>query len=445
MDLQLQNPKYWLQVDKDFLLRFFRLAIINILSNLIVPLSSLLSVAFLGHLAGIQHLAGVTLSGIVFNYLYRTLSFLRMGTTGVTAQAVGRKDEETVWLTGLRNVCLAIGLGIAIVALQYPLKIISFYFLNADLDVKLAAQAYYDTRIWGVPAALLNFVLIGWFLGREQSAKVLILSIVGNGANILLDYLLIMRWGLESTGAGLAAALSQIITCLVGFLLILPEIKGQEWKQLFKKLGDRSAFKDIIGLNSNIFIRTLAFLSIFSLFTALSASFGTDILTENALLLQVITIAVYLIDGLAYATECITGIFKGQNNYEKLIPLLQIAGITSLVLGLVCAGAFVGFPNILFGLLTNHQEIIIHLNHYVFWLLPVLGFGSIAFMLDGYFLGLAESAKLRNAAITAALIGFVPMIIAWQWQSCTWLWLSLTVFMVARVILLAVQIPATLK
>jgi MATE family multidrug resistance protein len=160
----------------DFLPRFFRLASVNILSNLMVPLAGLTSVAFLGHLGDIRHLAGVTLSTVLFNYIYRTLGFLRMSTTGMTAQAVGREDEEGVLLTGLRNGILALGLGITILILQYPLQEIGFALLSATSDVKASGQAYYDARIWAAPATLLNFVLIGWFLGREQSGKVLVLS-----------------------------------------------------------------------------------------------------------------------------------------------------------------------------------------------------------------------------------------------------------------------------
>jgi MATE family multidrug resistance protein len=411
-----------------------------------VPLAGLISVAFLGHLVEIRHLAGVTISTILFNYIYRTLGFLRMGTTGMTAQAVGREDEEAVLLTGLRNGILALGLGIAILILQYPLQEIGFAVLSATADVKASGQAYYDARIWGAPATLLNFVLIGWFLGREQSGKVLLLSAVGNGANILLDTLFIVRWGWESAGAGLATAISQYLMLATGMILVCREVRWKELQSVAKQLLDLSALKACLLLNRDIFIRTFAFLSTFSIFTNLSSAMGTTMLAESALLLQVVTLAVYFIDGLAFATESLAGIFRGKDDNNQLASLLGIAGGTGLFTGLMLALVFVLFPSSLFGLLTNHSEVLHIIPSYVSWLLPVLGFGSIAFILDGYFLGLAEGPTIRTAALTATLVGFVPIAIAaWLCHSSHLLWLAMSLFMAARVVTLGVQVPRTLK
>jgi MATE family multidrug resistance protein len=430
----------------EFLPRFFRLAIINVLSNLMVPLSGIISVAFLGHLGEIRHLAGVTLSTILFNYIYRTLAFLRMSTTGMTAQAVGREDDEAVLLTGLRNGILALGLGVAILILQYPLQEIGFTLLSATADVKASGQAYYGTRIWGAPATLLNFVIIGWFLGREQSGKVLVSSLVGNGANILLDYLFVIRLGWESAGAGLATALSQYLMLFVGMIFVVTEVQLKQVQAVAQQLLDLSALKASLDLNRDIFIRTFAFLSTASIFTNLSSAMGTMMLAENALLLEVVTLVDYIVDGLAFATESLAGIFRGKGDNKQLASILGIAGGTGLFTGLMLALVFVLFPSSLFGLLTNHSEVLNIIPSYVSWLLPVLGFGSIAFILDGYFLGLAEGLTIRSAALTASLLGFVPIAIAaWLCHSGHLLWLAMSLFMAARVVTLGVQVPRTLK
>lgn len=430
----------------DFLPRFFRLAIVNILSNLMVPLAGLISVAFLGHLGEIRHLAGVTLSTVLFNYIYRTLGFLRMGTTGMTAQAVGREDEQAVLLIGLRNAILALGLGVAILILQYPLQEFGFALLSAAADVKASGQAYYSARIWGAPATVLNFVLIGWFLGREQSGKVLLLSILGNGVNILLDYLLIVQWGWDSAGAGLATAISQYLMLLVGITFVCLEVQLQDVRAVAGQLLDLSALKACLELNRDIFVRTFAFLSTFSVFTNLSSAMGMTMLAENALLLQVVTLAAYFIDGLAFATESLAGIFHGRREHEQLVSLVQISGGTGLCLGLMLALIFVLFPGSLFGLLTNHAEVLDSINRYVSWLLPVVGLGSIAFILDGYFLGLAQGSILRSTALTATLVGFAPLAIAaWLFHSSHLLWLAMSLFMGLRVVTLGMQVPKTLK
>ncbi|MFM7427779.1 MAG: guanitoxin biosynthesis MATE family efflux transporter GntT, partial [Elainella sp.] len=426
--------------------RFLRLAAVNILSNLTVPLTGLISVAFLGHLGEIQYLAGVTLASVLFNYLYRTLGFLRMGTTGVTAQAVGRGDRIDVLLTGLRNGLLAIGLGILLLLFQHPIRDLGFTLLTAEPAIKAAGQAYYDARIWAAPATLLNFVLMGWFLGQEQSGRVLLISAVGNGMNILLDYLLVTQWGWNSAGAGWAIVASQWLMVLIGLVWAGLEVQPQELKTALAQFWDGAALKSTLTLNGNIFIRTFAFLSTFSVFTSLSAAIGTLLLTENALLLQVFSFAVYLIDGLAFATESIAGILHGQKQSQPLLFLVRLSGSISLFLGISFAALFLLFPQPLFALLTNHSEVLNDIGRYVPWLLPVLAFGSIAFMLDGYFLGLAQGATLRNASIVASLIGFAPLaVLAWQLRSNDLLWLALSVFMAARVALLGIQVPRTLQ
>jgi multidrug resistance protein, MATE family len=150
----------------DFLGRFFLLTIVNILSNIMVPLAGSISVAFLGHLTDIHQLVGVTLATILFDGIYWVLNFLRTGTTGMTAQAVGRDDQKGVILVGLRNGLIALGLGLLILILQHPLHQLAFALMNATPEVKAIGVAYFNTRIWGFPAALLNMVLMGWLLGR---------------------------------------------------------------------------------------------------------------------------------------------------------------------------------------------------------------------------------------------------------------------------------------
>jgi multidrug resistance protein, MATE family len=205
---------------------FLKLAAINVLSNLMVPLAGLLDMAFLGHLSEIHHLAGVALATIVFNYLYWSFGFLRMGTTGLIAQAIGRNDWQSVVLIALRNGLMAIALGIVILLLQYPIRELGFWLLSASPEVKSAGQAYFNAMIWGAPATLMNYVLVGWFLGKSQSQVVLLLSIVSNLSNAGLNYWFIVRWGWASAGAGYATALSQGLMLLVGLLFAGWELRG---------------------------------------------------------------------------------------------------------------------------------------------------------------------------------------------------------------------------
>jgi MATE family multidrug resistance protein len=207
------------KANHDLLRRFYRLAVVNVLSNLTEPLAGLIGIAFLGHLTEIRYLAGVSLATILFNYIYENSLFLRISTTALTAQAVGRNDQEAMLQTFLRNGFIALVLGVLIFILQYPIGALGFTLLNGSPEVESIGLAYFNARIWGAPAVLLNFVIIGWFLGREQSGKVLLLTAIGNAANIVLNYFSIMRWDLGSTGAGLSQAISEYLTLLLGMLL----------------------------------------------------------------------------------------------------------------------------------------------------------------------------------------------------------------------------------
>jgi len=426
--------------------RFTKLTVVNIISNIIVPLVGLVDLAFLGHLTDIRYLAGVAIAVILFDYLYRTCKFLRMATTGSTAQAVGRSDNEAVLLILLRNGLVALIVAAIILLLHYPIRELGFTLLSAAPEVKAAARDYYNTRIWAAPAALSNLVLLGWFLGQSQSNKVLALSIISNGTNIVLDYLFIVQWGWNSAGAGAATAISQYVMLVLALIMIagdgylpkLPAVAGQ--------ILDPVALKATFQMNFDVLIRSLGTITTFAIFASLSGFLGTVVLAGNSLMVEVVNLAVFLIEGSAFATETLAGNFHGEGCHEKLLPLLRLSGVTSLSLGLALALVFISFPEKMFGLLTNHLEVIDQINDYVLWLLPVLVMVGFVYMLEGYFLGLTQMFVLRNGILAAFFIGFVPLVIAaWQFENIHLLWLGLLVFMVIRAITLALYVPSTLK
>lgn len=425
---------------------FLRLAILNIVSNLMVPLASLMDVAFLGHLNDIRHLAGVAIASVLFNVLYWSFGFLRMGTTGLTAQALGRGNQDEVVGVGVRNGCLAIAIALGLLVFQVPLRQLGFAVLSAPPEVKDAGFAYYNAMIWGAPANLLGFVLLGWFLGRGQGKQVLLLSLVANGSNVILNYWLIVQLGWESAGAGWATMLSQVAMASLGLLLAWGDIRRVPMQRLTQQLSDWQALRTTLVLNGDIMIRTFALLLAFSWFTNLSSMLGTVILAANTLLLQVISFTSYFIDGIAFSTESFTGSFHGQKDLTRLKPLLGLSLVLSLSLGLTIAAGAIAFQRPLFQLLTSHSPVLNQIPQVIGWLLPVLGFGAIAYILDGYFLGLTQGRVLRNTAVIATAIGFAPTaLLAGYWQNEQLLWLALALYMMTRVITLGLQVPKSLK
>ncbi|QYX29950.1 guanitoxin biosynthesis MATE family efflux transporter GntT [Sphaerospermopsis torques-reginae] len=430
----------------NFLPRFSRLASVSMLSNMMIPLAGLVDTAFLGHLADIRHLAGVILATILFDYLYRVLKFMRSSTNALTAQAVGSDEPKAVLLAGLRSALIALTVGLVILLLQYPIQKFGFLMLNGSPEIETSGIDYFYGRIWGAPAVLLNFVLFGWFLGREMNSWVLLMSIVGNGSNVLLDYLMIFKWGWESMGAGLATALSQYLALGVGLLGVGLSIQWQVLPTALQEIFDWVALKNTMALKSNIFIRFLALISAYAIFTNLSASMGKTVLAENGLMLQIALLSQFTIQGVGVTTQTLIANFKGKGNQQQMMPLLFVSMVTAIAIAVTFALVSMIFPDQVFGLLTNHSEVNTNINQYTIWLLPVLVITAIAFILEGYFIGLKESVILRNAVLLAFFVGFSPLAIAaWYFHNNHLLWSTLVSYMTTLMVVLAIQIPQTLN
>jgi multidrug resistance protein, MATE family len=432
-------------VQYNFLPRFYKLASVSVLSNMMVPLAGLVDIAFLGHLADIRHLAGVILATILFDYLYRVLKFLRSSTNALTAHAVGCDDPKGVLLAGIRSGLMALAIGLLMVVLQSGLQKIGFTILSGSPEIEASGVDYFSARIWGAPAVLLNFVLIGWFLGQEMNGVVLLISLVGNGSNVLLDYLMIVKWGWESMGAGLATAISQYLALAAGLIGVCFSIPWKVLPTALQEVFDWAALKDTVALKSNILLRFLALISTYAIFTNLSAAMGTIVLAENGLLLQIALLSQFTVQGVGMTTQTLIGNFQGKGTKEQMIPLLAVSILTSLLMALAFAFVSVVFPEPVFGLLTNHTEINQNISTYTVWLLPLLGFTAIAFMLEGYFIGLKEGAILRNAVLVAFGLGFLPLAVtAWYLHNNHLLWMSLVSYMTTLILVLGLQLPRTL-
>ena len=396
-----------------------------------VPLAGLVDTAILGHLEDIRVLAGVALGSIVFDYVYWTFGFLRMGTTGTTAQAMGGGDIKAVYLTLYRGLFLALSIGTALVVLQVPIRIGGFAVLSGAEGVEAAGAAYFNARVWGAPATLCSFVLIGWLLGREESGRVLLITVGANVSNIILDYVFVLGFGLAAFGAGLATMISQYLAVVIGLILFWKSRESRPW--LWGEILDRHGLTSLMRLNRDILFRTLGLITALSLFTNLSSVLGTTVLAANAILLRAQYLASHFIDGAAFATESLAGTFRGQGDPKGLLKLLRL----SLVVGFACALGFavlvVIAPGFLYPLLTSHQEVVEVATRFGYWLIPVLLFGSAAYIYDGFFLGLTAGRVLRNSMLfsTILIFGSVAWVAVARGDNHI-LWLAMTLWMVSR-------------
>ncbi len=416
--------------------RHLRLAVPIAISNLTVPVAGLVDAALLGHLDEIRHLAGVALASVLFDYLYWTFGFLRMATTGLTAQAVGRRDERAAYLVLARGLVLAIAIALLIVLLRGAIEAAGFALLAGDARVEASGRDYFRTRIFGAPATLANFALMGFFIGREQAGRALAMTVVGNGANIALDWLFIYQLGMAAGGAGLATALSQALMLGVGLAFLWRD--RPRGLAIRRGLLEREAFRKMLQLNRDILIRTLCLITAFALFVNLSALHGGVVLAANALLMKLLDVAAYGIDGLAFATESLAGILEGEGDRAGLEDLLRFSLVRAFLVALVfIAAVLVAGPWIL-AAMTSHREVVSTALGLLPWFCAALLFGAGAYIYDGYFIGLTRGPAMRNAMLASLCVGFAPAAwAAWALASLHLLWLALTLFMVARVATLA--------
>ncbi|MGA1285098.1 MAG: MATE family efflux transporter [Prochlorothrix sp.] len=437
-------------VDSSVYRSFLKLSAVNIVSNFLVPLASLVDTAFLGRWAAVEDLAGVALATVLFNYLYWTFGFLRMGTTGQTAQAIGRGDDREAAVILVRYCLVGLGVGLLLVLVQGPIGWLGFEALRGSESVELAGQAYYHSRIWGSPATLMNFVLWGWLLGRAEARGVLLLSALANGGNGVLDYAFVVVLGWGSGGAGWATTVSQYLTLIIGLIWVFQRGIGVFWadRAFWQQVREPAAIARAFALNRDIVIRTFALVSVFALFVNFSAIIGaktnqeTDLLAASALLLQGVTLSAYFVDGLAFATESLVGQLAGQDNRQGMRQLLT----WGIAWGLLCSGIFALiltlFPQV-FLLLTDHAAVLTLAQSLRGWLWPVLVIGSVAYLLDGYWLGLTQGALLRRSALIASGLFFLPLALLAMVGGQVWLlWLALVGFMVGRVVTLGWPIVA---
>ncbi|MBM9579141.1 MATE family efflux transporter [Leptospira sp. 201903070] len=424
--------------------KFYKLTFYNILANITVPLTGLVDTAILGNLDTHIFMAGAALSGILFDFIFWMFGFLRMGTTGLTAQASGEKNEKESLFILIRSICLACFFGIGILLLSPWIKEFGFRILEGESSVKSAGITYFDARIPGSIAVLCNYVFTGWFLGREKSSYVLIATVIANGINILLDAYFILELGWEAYGAGLATTISQFGMLSVFILLFL-----RKWKQTSsfelswireRALLSVSGFSSLLHLNRDIFLRTLFLIVTFSLFRNFSSEAGTEILAANSILLQLILVSAYLVDGAALSTESLAGNLYAEKNWKDLKSLLSLALSVSFLFTTSFLIFLFQFPKMTFGLITKSSEILSIIRNYQFWLIPVLEIGTVAFILDGFFIGLTQGRILRNSMLFSTTMFFLPIAYFGKvTKSNHLLWLALTMLMIGRAFTLSIQ------
>ncbi|GIU50993.1 MULTISPECIES: MATE family efflux transporter [Shewanella] len=414
--------------------QLFALALPMILSNITIPLLGLVDTAVIGHLSEAYYLGGVALGSTIITLIVWLLGFLRMSTTGLVAQAYGANDNVTQQKLLVQGCSLALIFGLSAIILQQPLLEFAMSLSQASEEVKHFCSEYVNIRIWSIPFALLNLVLLGWLLGRQAPKAAMWQLIIANIVNIVLDVVFVIGFEWNVKGAALASVIADICAFTVAAVIVKRALYQQSDFNLGKLFVHLSfkGYSQLLKLNRDIFIRSLCLQASFTFMTFYGAGLGDDIIAANAVLLNLLMLISYALDGIAYYAEAEVGRAVGQRNLTLLQDSVLLAGYWSALFSFgFCLLFYFGGSGII-SLLTSIEIVQQQANIYLMWLvfMPLLAFGSYLF--DGVYIGAAQGRAMRNSMIIATFVVFFPCWYLLQDYGNHGLWAAMSAFMLCR-------------
>lgn len=387
--------------------RILRLAIPSIISNITVPLLGLVDVTIVGHLGATAYIGAIAVGGLLFNILYWNFGFLRMGTSGLTSQAYGRKDA----MEEVRVLVQAVGVGVisaaVILLLQYPIERLAFYFLDTSVVVEQYAVTYFRVCIWGAPAVLALYGFKGWFIGMQNSKIPMFIAIAVNVVNILCSLCFVFLFKMKVEGVALGTVVAEYSGLLIAVGL---------WLKCYGYLRGRiairgslrfSAMRRFFSVNRDIFLRTFCLIAVTTFFTSTGAQQGDVILAVNTLLMQLFTLFSYFMDGFAYAGEALAGRYIGACNLKQLKHAVRnlfgwgggLAVVFTLLYGM-------GGKHFL-GILTDDTVVNSVAGNYFYWVMAIPFAGFAAFLWDGILIGATATKQMLWSMFIASGMFFI--------------------------------------
>ncbi len=406
-----------------------------------MPLLGAVDTAVVGHLEHAYYLGAVAVAALIFTFLYWGFGFLRMGTTGLTAQAHGADERDEVRATLARAMIIAAGLALAILVLQRPIIAAAMALIEASPEVEANARAYFAIRIWGAPAALANYVVLGWYLGLQNARAGLLLQVVINCLNIVLDVAFVIGLGLAVEGVALATIIAEYSGLALGLAMIHATLGrlGGRWR--LERVIDAPRLRRMAGVNRDIFVRTLCLIGAFAYFTAQGARMGDVVLAANAVLMNLVHFMAFGLDGFAHAAEALIGRSVGAGDRAAFRAAVRASSLWALATAAAFAAVYVAFGGVVIDALTGVEAVRAEARAVLPWLMAAPLVSVWSYQLDGIFLGATRSREMRNAMMLSLLIYIVAVEALRPLWGNNGLWLAFLVFMAARAVTLGAYYP----
>ena len=424
--------------------RVLTIAIPIVLSNITVPILGAVDTAVVGQLGKAAPVAAVGVGAIIITSFYWLFGFLRMGTTGLVAQAVGSKDESEVRAYLLRALILGLLAGLFIFLLRTPLMELGLWISPASSDVEELAQKYISIRVWSAPAAIGLYGIVGWLIALERTKSVLFLQFFMNGINVLLDiwFVLVLNWGVQ--GVAIATVIAEVSALILGLLICYDRFKDKSWPTL-RIVFSIARLKNMLSTNLDILLRSIILEVIFVSFLLYGGKFGDVKLAANQVLLQFLHIAAHGLDGFALAAETLVGQAFGKKDRSILRKSIIVSSKLAFLLSCIMAISFLLFGSSLIDLMTTAENVRLEAKSYIIFitLVPILGVS--AYMLDGIFIGATKTKDMRNMMFITLIFYVIAVLLLVPYFQNTGLWSALLISFIVRGVTLAFRYPSLEK
>lgn len=425
--------------------KIFRLAVPNIITNITIPLLGMIDIAIAGHLGSASYIGAIALGATIFNMIYWNFGFIRISSSGFTAQAYGARNFTEAMNVLIRSLTVGLGIGLLIVLLQYPLGQFALGLIKSGTESKMHVETYFRICVWSTPAVLGTYAFKGFFIGMQNAKTPMIIAILNNLINIALSLLLVFGFGMRVAGIALGTMFSQIITFLICGVVWFKSYGRMKKYTDKNSILDAGSIRSFFKVNTDVFIRTFLLTLVTTFFTFVSSGMGDMILAANALLMQFFMLYSYFMDGFAYAGEALTGRYIGAKNRPLLVKMLKRLFFWGFMVSALSVVAYLFFPNQVLQILTNDKAVIESARSFLFWtvLIPITGFA--AFLWDGVFIGATASKEMRNAMILSAIVFFGCYYLSVPVLGNNGLWLAFILYLSVRGITQTIWAKKALK
>ena len=415
--------------------QILQIALPSIVSNITVPLLGMIDVAIVGHMGSPVYIGAVAVGSMIFNLVYWLFGFLRMGSSGLTSQALGRRDFTEVMRLLVRSTTIALGIALMLILLQVPMKWVAFELIGPTADVAPIAQTYFYIVIWGAPAVLGLYSLSGWYIGMQNTRFPMFISIMQNVVNILASLTLVYGFGMKIEGVALGTVIAQYAGFIVALGLLLRYYGRLRGYLVLRGTFVREAMGRFFHVNSDIFLRTLCLVAVNLFFTSAGARSGAVILSVNTVLMQLYLFFSYFMDGFAYAGEALGGKTYGARNVAAFRETLHRLWIWALIVTLAYTLLYIGGGRWIVGILTDETQVLEASQEYLCWIWLIPAAGAAAFIWDGVFIGITATRGMLVSSFLSALGFFIVYLLAESHLGNHGLWLAMIIYLALRGIL----------